>query len=222
MFRPLVAAVALSCASAAAQSGAVSERADQNLVRATGVSPPAPIERVDPDYSELAKAARYEGTAVVAIVVDENGVPKNVRVVKALGMGLDEKAIESVKQWRFKPGMKDGQPVNVAATVQVRFQVIDKGWRTRNLSFVVPSGSSLPTIDKVQIPEFPTALPATVSLAFDLDRKGKPRDVHVVQTSNVDLDDSAVASVRKWRFHPAVKDGQAIPASGTVDLTFQP
>ena len=81
-----------------------------------GVSQPVPIFRPDPDYSEQARKAKYQGTVILAIIVDENGEPTHIRVVKPLGMGLDEKAIEAVEKWRFRPGMKDGNPVKYLPT----------------------------------------------------------------------------------------------------------
>ena len=87
-----------------------------------GVSAPALIHKVDPEYSEAARAAHHEGTAILYVEVGPDGTATNIRVVRSLGMGLDEKAIEGVKQWKFKPGQKDGHPVAVAATIEVNFR----------------------------------------------------------------------------------------------------
>ncbi len=89
-----------------------------------GVSQPVPIYRPDPDYSEEARKAKYQGTVILAIVVDEKGNPRDVRVVKPLGLGLDQKAIEAVEKWRFRPGMKDGHPVKVMANIEVNFRLL--------------------------------------------------------------------------------------------------
>jgi TonB family protein len=89
-----------------------------------GVSAPIPISKPEPEYSEEARKAKWQGTVVLAVVVDANGNPQNLRVVKSLGLGLDQKAIEAVEKWRFKPGMKDGKPVPVAATIEVNFRLL--------------------------------------------------------------------------------------------------
>lgn len=89
-----------------------------------GVSAPAPIYKVEPEYSEEARKAKYQGTVLLAIVVDEQGRTRNIRVVRSLGMGLDEKAIEAVSKWRFRPGYKDGRAVAVAANVEVNFRLL--------------------------------------------------------------------------------------------------
>lgn len=89
-----------------------------------GVSAPAVLAKVEPEYSEEARKAKFQGTVMLYIEVDENGKPKNLRVVRALGLGLDEKAIEAVSRWKFRPGFKDGKAVTVAATVEVNFRLL--------------------------------------------------------------------------------------------------
>ncbi|MDP9055251.1 MAG: energy transducer TonB [Acidobacteriota bacterium] len=89
-----------------------------------GVSTPAVIFKVDPEYSEEARKAKYSGTVMLAVVVDSDGHARDIHVVKSLGMGLDEKAIEAVEKWKFKPGMKGGQAVNVRATIEVNFRLL--------------------------------------------------------------------------------------------------
>jgi periplasmic protein TonB len=82
------------------------------------------LYRVEPEYSEEARKAKFQGTVVIALVVDEKGNPRDMRVVRPLGLGLDQKAIEAVEKWRFRPGMKDGKPVPVQATIEVNFRLL--------------------------------------------------------------------------------------------------
>lgn len=89
-----------------------------------GVSQPIPIFKPEPEYSEEARKAKFQGTVMLAIVVDTDGKAKNIRVVRPLGMGLDEKAVEAVGKWKFKPGQKDGRPVAVMANVEVNFRLL--------------------------------------------------------------------------------------------------
>jgi TonB family protein len=89
-----------------------------------GVTPPTVISRAEPEYSEPARKAGLEGTVLLKIVIDEQGVPQDVAVVKSLGMGLDESAMACVRQWRFKPGVKNGKPVKVTAQVEVNFKLL--------------------------------------------------------------------------------------------------
>jgi TonB family protein len=89
-----------------------------------GVSAPTLLYKVEPEYSEEARKAKYQGTVILYIEVDPAGKARNVRVVRSLGLGLDEKAIEAVNKWKFRPGYKDGKPVTVAATIEVNFRLL--------------------------------------------------------------------------------------------------
>src|SRR5580700_7888918 len=89
-----------------------------------GVTPPVPVYKPEPEYSEEARKAKYQGEVVLQIVVDAKGNAVNPRVIRSLGLGLDEKAIDAVLKWKFKPGYKDGKPVAVAATVEVNFRLL--------------------------------------------------------------------------------------------------
>ena len=87
-----------------------------------GVSAPALILKVEPQFTEEARQAKLQGTVVLYVEVGPDGMAHNIKVQRPLGMGLDEKAIEAVSRWRFRPGMKDGKPVTVGATVEVNFR----------------------------------------------------------------------------------------------------
>lgn len=89
-----------------------------------GVSAPSVLYRVEPEYSEEARKAKFQGAVVLALIVDEKGSPREIRVVRPLGLGLDQKAVEAVEKWRFRPGMKDGKPVPVQATIEVNFRLL--------------------------------------------------------------------------------------------------
>ena len=77
----------------------------------------------DPEYTKDVRDAKYEGICVLTLIVDPDGNPRDIHVVKSLGKGLDEKAIDAVKTWRFEPAMKDRKPVAVAINIQVKFQL---------------------------------------------------------------------------------------------------
>lgn len=89
-----------------------------------GVSAPTVITKVEPEYSEEARKAKWQGQVVLSLVVDEHGRAQNVKVLRALGLGLDQKAIEAVEKWVFKPGTKDGKAVPVYATIQIDFRLL--------------------------------------------------------------------------------------------------
>jgi protein TonB len=88
-----------------------------------GVSSPELIYKVDPEFSEEARKAKFMGIVLVNLIVDQNGQPQNVHVLRGVGMGLDEKAVEAVKQYRFKAAREAGKPVAVELNVEVNFQI---------------------------------------------------------------------------------------------------
>jgi protein TonB len=89
-----------------------------------GVSAPSLIYKVEPEYSEEARKAKYQGVVVLYVEVDPSGRAENLRVLHSMGLGLDEKAIDAVRKWRFRPGYKDGKPVTVGAIVEVNFRLL--------------------------------------------------------------------------------------------------
>jgi TonB family protein len=89
-----------------------------------GVTAPSLLHKIEPEYSEEARKAKYQGTVLLYIEVDASGHAQNMRVIHSLGLGLDEKAMEAVRKWRFRPGTKDGKPVTVSAQVEVNFRLL--------------------------------------------------------------------------------------------------
>jgi protein TonB len=82
------------------------------------------IYKVEPEFSEEARKAKYSGMVILAIEVDTNGRPGGFRILQSPGLGLDKKAIDAVMQWRFKPGYQDGKPVVTSAQVEVTFRLM--------------------------------------------------------------------------------------------------
>ncbi len=87
------------------------------------VQPPKVLEKVEPEYSEEARAAKLTGTEILFVQIGTDGLAHNVQVVRGLGLGLDENGVDAISQWRFQPGQKDGQPVAVAATIEINFRL---------------------------------------------------------------------------------------------------
>jgi TonB family protein len=88
-----------------------------------GVSAPQLLYSPDPEFSDEARRAKYQGICLVGLIVDAQGNPQQIKIVRPLGMGLDEKAIEAVKQYKFKPAMYKGKPVAVAINIEVNFRI---------------------------------------------------------------------------------------------------
>jgi TonB family protein len=88
-----------------------------------GVSAPVPIFTPEAEFSDEARRAKYQGVVLISLIVDAQGNPQNPRVVRPLGMGLDEKALEAVRKYKFKPAMKEGKPVPVMMSIEVNFRL---------------------------------------------------------------------------------------------------
>lgn len=89
-----------------------------------GVTAPALLAKVEPGYTEEARAAKLSGSVLLSVEIQPDGTAANVRVVRGLGLGLDQKAVEAIERWRFRPGTKDGVPVPVSATIEVNFRLL--------------------------------------------------------------------------------------------------
>ena len=81
------------------------------------------METPDPAYTDEARRAKHQGVCVLGLIVDVDGHTRDIRVVRGLGMGLEQKAIDAVRQWRFDPALKDGRPVAVQISVEVSFRL---------------------------------------------------------------------------------------------------
>jgi protein TonB len=89
-----------------------------------GVTLPIPIYKPEPEYAEEARKAKYQGTVQLYVEIDATGRTRNMKVLHGLGLGLDDKAMEAVAKWKFKPGTKDGKPVPVMALIDVVFRLL--------------------------------------------------------------------------------------------------
>ena len=85
--------------------------------------PPRAIYDPQPEFSEAARRTQLQGTCVLRVLVGKDGTVHKVRIERPLGMGLDQKAIEAVRNWKFEPAMKDGKPVAVQINVEVNFRL---------------------------------------------------------------------------------------------------
>ena len=118
-------AVGMRKARAARLSPMASQSVIANALRVgNGVSAPSLLYKVEPSYSEEARVTKQQGTVLLKVVIDVDGTARDVQVVKSLGMGLDEKAVEALSAWRFKPGEAGGVPVPVQAQIEINFRLM--------------------------------------------------------------------------------------------------
>jgi TonB family protein len=88
-----------------------------------GVTPPALLSQVQAQYTDVAREARLEGTVKLQATVQQDGTVTDIQVVQGLGMGLDEAAVAAVRQWRFRPATRNGEPVAARLGFDVNFRL---------------------------------------------------------------------------------------------------
>src|SRR5579864_8309124 len=88
-----------------------------------GVTPPSVSYKTEPAYTDEARNAKIEGVVVLSVEIDADGLAQNIEVLRSLDGGLDQSAVAAIQQWRFKPGKKNGEPVRVAAKIEVNFHL---------------------------------------------------------------------------------------------------
>lgn len=86
--------------------------------------PPIVVQKVEPEFTEEARKARLQGTVILVADIDERGRVQNVRLRVGLGLGLDERAIEAVAKWRFRPATQNGKPIRQPAVIEVHFHLM--------------------------------------------------------------------------------------------------
>ena len=99
------------------------KKAEDHTLLPGGIRPPRAIYSPDPGYSDEASKAKFEGTCVLSLIVGTDGNTRDIKVVRSLGKGLDEKAINAIKTWKFEPGTKGGVPVATQIDIEVTFRL---------------------------------------------------------------------------------------------------
>ncbi len=99
---------------------------DPRLGGGTGArSKPVILNNPRPDWTEEARKNRIQGRVVLSVTFAAEGIVKDIRIVRGLGYGLDEKAIEAAKQIRFEPARDvNGRPIDFRSTVHVDFNLL--------------------------------------------------------------------------------------------------
>jgi TonB family protein len=209
-----------------------------------GVSAPVVFKEVKPQYTAEAMKAGVQGVVTLECVVQPDGTVGGVRVTKALNPGLDQEAIKAVKQWRFKPGRKDGKPVPVRVTLEMTFALRDTpvqplfpvpplvpgdaggaAWPEATRVYKPGAGVSAPVVVKEVRPQYtPEAeeakIQGVVTLECVVNTDGSIGDVQVTRSLDAGLDQEAIKAVKQWRFEPGTKDGRPVPVRVALEMTF--
>jgi len=205
------------------------------------MTPPKLISKVEPEYSETARAAKYQGTVVLKVDIVPDGTAQNISVQRSLGLGLEEKAIEAVRKWRFQPGTRDGQPVTTTSTIEVNFRLLADPPPAAstpagqaaigqavpdNGVFRVGGGVTAPKLILKVEPEYTeearlAAYDGTVILYVEIGTNGLAQSIKVTRGLGLGLDEKAVEAVSKWRFEPGTRFGVPVPVAATIEVNFR-
>ena len=209
----------------------MSEIASGNLHhgKEDGTTPPKGLQMPDPDYSEAARIDKFQGTLLVGVVVASDGKPRDVWVVRPLGHGLDEKAVDAVKAWIFAPAMRNGNAVSTVVSVEVSFRLsggnepqFEYGERASHSvgSVIAPVPMHTPS-PKYSKEARKNHIEGTLILRLTIGIDGKPTDIHVAKSLGFGLDEKAIEAVRQWRWSPAKINEQPIAVPESVTLDFK-
>jgi TonB family protein len=207
---------------------AVAQDSPPGPVQIGAATPPVLIYKVEPQYTEEARMARLVGSVIVSTTLTPEGLPTNFHIVRSLGLGLDEKASQALSGWRFRPGMKQGNPVEITASIEVNFRLVDDGgvqpdprtWQLTRVAF----GPSSPRPEIVTA-NYPSVAgpegPAKVSLSFDVDEKGVPTNIVAVESSDRKWEAEAIAILGQWRFKPGMVGGKPTTIHAAMDFAHR-
>jgi len=167
------------------------------------VTAPFVVAKAKPEYSEEARIAKLEGSVL-------------------LGLGLDEKAVENVRAWQFKPGTRDGNPVAVQVNLEVFFRPERTLWDWHVVRAVFRPPAELATRPTLMRAKFPPTVDveenASVTIAFEISAKGVPVNIRAVKSSNAKWESELLtAASGGWRFRPGMVDGKPV----TVPAWFE-
>lgn len=173
----------------------------------SGDTPPELLFRVEPEYSEESRRARINASVQIEGVVDRAGRLQRIRVLRGAGFGLDERAVEAVRRWQFKPGVKSRSRAEVKAMFTVPFRAFPHG-ATAHLQFRLADGTTAPVL-----------LASTVT---PIESFGQIRKYHLEvdaegRTESVDgPSDGLRDRIAMWRFIPSMRGGSPVRAIGEL------
>lgn len=185
------------------------------------ITAPFVIAKAPSGYTEEARLAKLEGGILLSLVVGADGQPRDIQVARPLGLGLDESAVESMRAWQFKPGVRSGVPVDVRVNEEVFFRSPRTlwDWHVVRVVFRPPGHATRPILIQVKFPEtVDLEQNASVTIAFDVSPRGVPDHLRVVKSSAASWENELLQAVRSgWQFRPGVADGKPV----TVPAWFE-
>ncbi len=184
-----------------------------------GVVLPVPLKKVDAQYPAKAKEERIQGTVTVTTVVGTDGGASDVRVTKPVNKLLDDEAVNAVRQWRFRPGTKDGKAVPVEISIEIGFALEGPTYKAGadGVTMPVPIRQVRPEYSQA---ELSAGIQGVVKLEGVVMPDGSVGKTSVLESLDPALDEQALQALKQWRFKPGTKDGQPVPVLVAFEMTF--
>lgn len=184
-----------------------------------GVTSPVLIREVKPGYTKAAMDRKVQGTVEVTAVILADGSVGDVTVKKSLDPDLDAEAIRATKQWKFKPGTKDGTPVPVEVSIELSFTLRD------GPTYTVGAGVVAPVVLKEVKPQYTEGamrrrVQGSVGLQAVVQQDGTVGNVSITKPLDDELDQQAVAAAKQWTFKPGTLGGKPVKVQVNLELTF--
>ena len=204
----------------------VGPAAAQELQKPGTIVPPSVVKEVKPIYPADALTSGISGTVVLECLVKADGTVGDARVIQPLDPLLDEQALKAVREWRFKPGTRDGKPVDVAVTIEISFTYQSRGPKLGSPEVFKPGeGVTTPRVVRDVKPAYtPETMRGRVEGALTIEcvvlPDGTVGDARVVTSLHPELDREALKTARQWRFEPGMKDDKPVPVQVTITMTF--
>lgn len=203
-----------------------------------GFVPVQPVERTpSPEYTDEARLAELEGTVWITATIGTDGRARDPQVTRSLGLGLDEKAMDVIRKWRFWPALYGEIESETKSAIPVDFVVPSKlsRWHLLRVTFRLPEGASRPVFRSVSYPPgaglsrnsldhaqviVAIGRQASAIVSFRIDEEGRPVDFKVDSASEDRWGPEAISIVQSWRFTPGMKDGKAVSVLCTLTLVW--
>jgi TonB family protein len=196
------------------------------VAREDAASPPVIEEYTTPPlYSDEARRRGIEGVVTIAFRVDERGSVADARIVNGLGGGLDQNALVALRQWRFRPGRRNGTPAAMDAEVDIEFSLRSEGINeliANDMATLVGPGVTPPRVVRTSsVPLRAAHANGSVVLDVVLQQDGSPRIVRILRSLTPEADESAVRHFEQWRFSPAMKNGVPVRVRMNAEVRFR-
>jgi TonB family protein len=198
-----------------------------NVIPNSAVIPAQVLESSRPEYTQEGVEAHVEGIVTLEGHVDIKGTVSGLRVIKGLGYGLDQKAIDAVLGWKFRPALRQGAPVEAITQIEVDFRipVWYRAVPTEEPAIRIGPGVMPPTVISRVEPQYtPEARAAkyrgTVVVAATIHKDGTLTVNEVLQELDYGLTANAIEALEQWKFKPGTRNGESVPVSLKIEVNF--